>query len=328
MVYSDQRGQSVTRTFYVRDDATKELARMEILSRLAEKNSRYDIVGEVENFPSLHYFGNHVVWCGNFSRSAPTMKQRFILKQSSVKDVIHQVTMTPTDAARYYLAYRFPKQLKARMVQIEHWKPRRHQPMLALPDIYRDMVYLDLKSAYWSILQVVGWDVEYFPDMIVRGQDVNDFPYPENKIARNSLVSLGLPTPAFVWQNGTIKEVNTKKTVNLSLWTVVQDILAAIANEMWELGAVYINTDGYILPASKEHEAIARIGEWGLHSEVKHRGKCKVYGVGAYTIGNHVAKLPYRLNAATVDVNPVDVKFLKREFSWLASKFPPVYGNR
>lgn len=313
-------------SFYVRgDNALKELARMEILSRVRAKNERYDVVGVVDDLPPLSYFGEHMVWCGNFTRSAPTMRERYIRRGAEIKDVIHGITMSPTEAARSYLEFRFPKKLRATMEQINSYKPRRHQPMMALTGHYRDMIYLDLKSAYWSILQVVGWDCEYFPDLIVRGGDVTDFPYPDNKIARNSLVSMCLPSSTFVWHNGRIKEMHMRKNVNLSLWTLVQDVLAGIALELWNLGAVYVNTDGYILPARLESQAIDLIGEWGLWAVTKHRGNCSVYGIGAYTIGSHVCKYGHRLNSATIDINPVDVNLLKTEFSWLASKYPPIY---
>lgn len=292
---------------------------------MTERLSKYDAQHIVDFFPPLTSFGNHIVWCGSFSRTIPTMRQRYILKASLIKDPGLDFVMTPTDAARSYLDYKFPKQLRATRAQIEHWQPRRHQPMLAFPGQYRDMIYLDLKSAYWSILQVVGWDCEYFPSMIVRGGDVSDFPYPKNKIARNSLVSLGLPSPTFVYQGGSIKEMQSKKRINLGLWSLVQDILAAIAGEMWDEGAVYVNTDGYILPASKERIAIERIAQWGLLAEVKHRGNARIYGVGVYSIGSHQTRNTAKLASGTIDINSVNTSVLRDEFGWLASRFPPQY---
>lgn len=298
-----------------------QVAKRAAWSRIAEKSEAYEITDIVRAFPPLHHFGRHGVWVGGYSRSIPSQKWRLL--DGAIVLTEGSAQATPTQVTRAYLDVMFPKQLRAKKSQIDFWKPRRSQPMYTEPGKYNfPMVYLDLKSAYWSIVKIIGWDVDYFPGMLVRRRGCSDFPYPENRLARNSLVSMGLPSKGFYYKDGKIIAVPHSWKVNIGLWTAVQDILHGIADEMIKrAGAVYVNTDGYIVPAENEHIAREVGAEWGLAMSEKFRGRATVYGVGAYSIGGKVCSTHKRFAPSVQAVYPRHRDRLKRYVKFLAERY-------
>lgn len=298
-----------------------QTVRREVWERIREKSESYDTTDVVSGFPPLSHFGREGVWVGSYSRSIPSRKWRLYHAASVCTE--NDLKATPPQLTRAYLDLKFPKQLRARKSQLEFWKPRRSQPMYTLTGNYnREMVYLDLKQAYWSIVKVIGWDVDYFPGMLVRRQACDDYPFTGNRLARNSLVSMGLPSHGFLYKDGRIIAVPHAWKVNLGLWTAVQDILHGIADEMIKrAGAVYVNTDGYILPAA--HEAIGReiAAEWGLRIGEKNRGRATIYGVGAYSIGGNICDRARRFASPIEAVYPRHRDKLKRYFKMLSDKY-------
>lgn len=303
------------------DPAEVQAARREVWERVREKSSAYDETDVVTAFPPLHHFGKAPVWVGGFSRAIPTLKWRLIHADALCTE--GDIQATPTQLTRAYLDVTFPDQLRAKKKQLDFWLPRRSQPMYTEPGKYnREMVYLDLKSAYWSIVKVIGWDVDYFPGMLVRRRGCDDFPFGANRLARNSLVSMGLPSKGFLYVDGRLISIPHAWKVNIGLWSAVQDILHGVADEMIKrAGAVYVNTDGYILPG--ENEAIAReIGaEWGLAMTEKNRGRATVYGVGAYSIGGKICSTHKRFAPSVQEVYPRYRDRLKRYFRMLADRY-------
>lgn len=299
----------------------RESVRREVWERIREKSEAYDFTDIVSAFPPLQLFGRDGVWVGTHSRTVPSKKWRLFHAASILAEGAAQAT--PPQLTRAYLDIRFPKQLRAKKSQLDFWKPRRSQPMYTEVGKYnREMVYLDLKSAYWSIVKVIGWDVDYLPGMLVRRKGCDDFPFAANRLARNSLVSMGLPSHGFLYKDGRMIAVPHAWKVNIGLWTAVQDILHGIADEMIKrAGAVYVNTDGYIIPA--ENEAIGReIGaEWGLAMGEKNRGRATIYGVGAYSIGGKICERTRRFSTSTQAVYPRHRDSLKRYFKMLADKY-------
>lgn len=292
--------------------------RAQVWERLAEKASAYDYEDLVSTFPPLHHFSPDAVWVGTFSRTVPSKKLRLLLKPAVRTE--GRTHATPPQIARAYLDIKFPKQLRACKAQIDFWKPRRVQPMYTLPGMYnKEMCYVDLVAAYWSILSLVGWDVDYFPGILVRRSSVCDFPYPEDKLARNSLVSLGLPGVGILYKDGKVILVPHSWRVNVGLWSAIQDILNGVADDMVKrAGAVYVNTDGYIIPAENINVAYGIAEEWGLPIREKHRGRATVYGVGAYSIGakrcSHARKFAPSMQA----INPYYKRGLKRMLKFLS----------
>lgn len=299
----------------------REMVRLQVWERLAEKSAAYEYTDVVSAFPPLHHFSPHGVWVGSFSRSIPSAKWRLLHSASVLTE--GSAKATPPQVARAYLDLTFPDQLRAKQSQIEFWRPRRSQPMYTEVGKYnREMVYLDLKSAYWSIVKIIGWDVDYFPGMLVRRRGCDDFPFAHDKLARNSLVSLGLPSRGFYFHNGQVVMIKHSWKTNIGLWSAVQDVLHGVADDMIKrAGAVYVNTDGYIVPA--EHEAIAReiAAEWGLPLGEKHRGRATVYGVGAYSIGGKVCPRLRRHAPSMSSVYPRFKDRLRRYMRFLSDRY-------
>lgn len=72
------------------------------------------------------------------------------------------------------------------------------------------------------------------------------------------------------------------KFVNLILWTLVQDVLNGVAADMVDVGAVYVNTDGYILPDDRLAAGFDVLNDWGLTGTIKNYGEAHVVSIGTY----------------------------------------------
>lgn len=244
----------------------------------------------VDEFPPLHTL-EALTFLGNWSWTTPATRQRLILKKVAIE--YGAGYCTPSDLARDYLECKFPA-WKGRC-NTKQWhalvKAKKHQPLYALP-CWGDGHYLDLKSAYWQILQVGGWDIDYSPNRFIGiNSAIWDFPFPEYKLARNCLVSMGLvgklntydPKKGIQWKHKNVK-------VNLILWGFVQDVLHGIASDMLSIGARYINTDGYIVQTDSLDAAFEVSKLWGVNLVVKDSGWFNVRGVADYDIGFHKSK--------------------------------------
>lgn len=258
---------------------------------------------------------------GSFSWTMPEQKRRLALLANLVN--LWGFDQTPTEVARDYLSIHHPRGKRVNRYQGDLFMSvSRGQPMLSVPGDYRDMVYVDLKAAYWSILNVVGWDADYYPGrFLAAGRVPSDFPLANHKPARNSLVSVGLPRTSHVW-NGKrfIHQPGYNKLLNLSLWWTVQDVLHAIAAYAEALGAVYVNTDGYIVPRSTSAALMNHIEDWGLRAAVKAAGDGSVFGVGMYRLGDmETARGGFYL-PPTRSIYPVNSAWLQRRFAWFAAR--------
>lgn len=198
---------------------------------------------------------------------------------------------TPSELARDYLAVTFPNPLRAHHKQIADWRDNfRNAPLYADPCMMRGAVYVDLKSAYWSLVSLFGWNTEYsYRRFWSLGNTCRDFPFSDDKLIRNILVSTGLTTTAQMWTGSKIVTVPSKnRFANLGLWSAVQDTLHFIAREaVTKYEAVYVHTDGYIMPSSSAWDFGDFVASLGLSVGIKHKGDAIIYGAGAYDIGSH-----------------------------------------
>lgn len=243
-------------------------------------------------FPPPREWDDGLIFVGGYSLTMTKSRIQYLLDTIPLPNS----RVTPTQATRDYIAVKFPEKLKSRKSQWAWWEAfPRAQPMATRRGRYRDMVYIDLKSAYWSIVSLVGWDAEYFERYIVRGSDMSDFPFKDNRISRNTLVSGFLPrAKTIAYMDGKLVTIPTgKRQTNYGLWCLVMDVLHGIAWDMWHtFDAVYVNTDGYIIPRHAEDSAIEYIWQkWGLEARQKGAGVAQVWGVGVYDIGTHRAKV-------------------------------------
>lgn len=261
---------------------------------------------------------------GVFSLTSQQTRQRWMLKKEVIE---HEgVYLTPTDIARSYLEVKFGG--KRRRITTLQWQNfygfRRSAPVYAHPCTIQDAVYVDIQSAYWSILSACGWDVDYMPGKWVKKKSgLLDFPFAGHKMARNCLVSVASNETGGmrIW---TGKELLMKRAgnvfVNRMLWSFVMDVLNGIASECIAAGAVYAYTDGFISERSTAQTIVDIISSWGLVASIKREGEAEIKGAGSYRIGEHQTG-KYRLmreRAYDKVDRAVNVAFLKPRFRHFA----------
>lgn len=236
----------------------------------------------LSSFPSLFSIA-HPTFIGSFAWTSKAGGFKLMQERSAIATVSGY--LTPADVARVYIHTKYEKPGRITSKQYREIMLHRQASLYAKPGIYPNASYIDLKSAYWSILQIIGWDVDYMPGRwIAKNSDNRDFPYWKNKLARNCLVSVGLTGEAKMWTGE--KLVTHKKQnpyTNMMLWACVQDVLAGVAGDMVEAGAVYVHTDGYILPEGKKDTALDILASWGLVGEVRDEGNMDVIAAGTYS---------------------------------------------
>lgn len=290
---------------------------LQIIARQKERLEKYKTHVLDKWFPLNRLGVNAIV--GSFAITSTESKQRWILKPYAVN--VGGGVVTPADLARDYIAIRYGGM--RRRVTTEQWKEfnndKRMTPLYCMPNQYDMAYYIDLKSAYYQIMQSVGWDVDYMPNQwLSRATYNDDFPYPDNKLARNCLVSIGLTGNMTMWYADKKQFTHKKKSnpfTNMMLWSLVQDILHAIAKEVIEHGAVYAYTDGYIVEEKHIHAVSRVLDSWLLPYGIKHKGKTDVKGTGAYKIGSHLSK-PYNSSRRryTDTIRNSDNTWLKANF--------------
>lgn len=277
----------------------------------------------VEKFPPLESLQG-MTFLGSFAWTSITTGEKWINRHHAYN--FGGGWCTPSDIAKDYLAVKFPGvRLRCnKRTWEEVVKVRKHQPLFAEPCTLTNAYYLDLRSAYWQLLMLGGWDVEYSPGRFISPRsDVYDFPTPEIKLARNCLVSLGLPSGANVWLPGVGFQQKRphRANVNLVLWGFVQDCLHGFAADMVErAGAVYVNTDGYIIPAERLQEADRLAEEWGLKVSIKESGKATVRGAGDYDIGGHKSRRLRTVPKAFKYLEPRNMEWLRKKVKYFSHR--------
>lgn len=280
-------------------------------------------LNKIEMFPVLREM-QAITYLGSFAWTQPHTKIKWMKERFCYN--IGGGVVTPSDIARDYLANKFGGvRLKCTTKQYDDFvRNRIHQPLYAELVNDMDCYYLDLKSAYWQILMCGGWDVEYSRNsyLSVRS-DVFDFPVPHIKLARNSLVSMGLPAQGTLWnpEKGLQKVRGGSSTVNLVLYGFAMDVLHAVGSEMIDrAGAVYVNTDGYIVPKYMAEEAFKIADEWNMRLELRYDGLATVRGAGDYDIGKARSKRPRQKAHPFNYIIPPKIEWLKKRWNYFSHR--------
>lgn len=131
------------------------------------------------------------------------------------------------------------------------------------------------------------------------------------KISRNSIIGITRSTRN-KWVKG--GEVSYTQKVNHylspTLWGQLQGLLNQIACRMVELGAVWVNTDGYIFDHAIDYElALAQFAEWGItiHSGY---GAGSIYGINSVKIDGVKENKEVIYSRAVVKLSPSDYDFI------------------
>lgn len=277
----------------------------------------------LDNFPPLSGLKEWVL-IGSLSWYGMINNWRWVGRKNA-RNVFGEY-LTASDLAKTYIHAKYNG--KRSRITTDQYRAvvdqRKNQPLYTQPGEYADMHYFDMKSAYWTIIQVIGWDVDYFPGKWLGVKSsCRDFPFWKDKLARNCIVSSGLSGNSIQWTGE--KLVNVRRSnplTNYALWAAVQDVLHGIADDMVKIaGAVYVHTDGYIIPASNYNAALEIMGEWGVIGSIRKSGDAKVYGAGTYTIGDSATKRrSVRFGKPVNTINAQYSKWLRPKFRHFANK--------
>lgn len=255
-----------------------------IVEKIKEKHEKQTIE-IVDRFGNLTLETDRIM-TGSFSWYWMQQKRKQLLRPFALN--FEGVISTPSELARTYLELNYKKQ-RATSEQISYFKASQGAPLYAKPHKFEEGVYIDIRSAYWQILQIVGWDADYNQGKwLGRGAPMDNFPYADIKLSRNCLVTAGLPSLGVFWdgEKQTFKSIPThNRSANLGIWSLTMDILHGVAWDAIAAGAVYAHTDGYICASERAGAVIDAIRGWGLETRIKASGETTVYGVGSYSIG-------------------------------------------
>jgi hypothetical protein len=277
---------------------------------IADKQSKSTYL-IMDDFPDLGTINETVIF-GVYSWYLPSKKERWLLREACY--IFDGIVCSRNDIVRAYLSYYHNKKRRATGLEARAYEKPAFAPLYIRPSTILDSVYIDIKSTYYSICQVIGWDCQYMPNLwLIAGRAPLDFPLPLDKSARNYLISIGNRSTMSIWTNGKFTTKPSFNTfINLSLVHAVMDILHSIASIAVSLGAVYVHTDGYIVPASSQHLLLSEIKKWGLTATIKESGVAIVNGFGNYRIGEKRTRMfnVYSKSEPYSSINKTDVNWL------------------
>ncbi len=293
---------------------------------IEEKQSKKNII-LTKRLPPLSSLKELTI-IGKYSYYQNISQRRIIDKTESI-ELKPGLIETPPNIARTYLFNKYKLSPRISRIQFDaSVESLRQMPNYAKPSNFDHGFYIDIKSAYWSIMNIAGWDVDYYPGKwLSDGTPPDDFPFPEHKTARSCLYSAGAMSsipyydPAYKSKG---KEFpidtfeNGNPLINPGLCKLTSDVLNSIATQAIQAGAVYANTDGFIAPNEKIAGHIVHIiMNWGLEARVKAEGKGGVKSAGAYKVGSEISS-PYKVRK---DTQPINKIFEPRYITWLERSF-------
>ena len=297
-----------------------------LVEKIKEKQSQKKMIF-VNRLPPLSSLKELTI-IGKFSYYQNQSQRRIIHKPEAV-EIIPGLLETPPNVARTYLFEKYKLSPRISRVQFDSVVDSlRQMPNYAAPCEFDYGFYVDIKAAYWRIMNLVGWDVDYWPGKwLSDGTPPDDFPLPEHKTARSCLYSAGALSnipyydPAYKTKgkdNAIDVFKNGNPLLNPGLSKLTSDVLNSIATQAIRAGAVYANTDGFICP--DEHTAghvVHIIRNWGLEASIKAEGPGGVKGAGAYKVGESTSA-PYMIRGEST---PIDKVYAPRYLKWLEKGF-------
>ncbi len=207
------------------------------------------------------------------------------------------VYMPPGEAARTELKRAFPNIKRVGWARGHAVLFDRRPPIKYSGQARGDMVYVDLVGAYHQIYRHLWLDAPY--PRAVRGH------YPlwpiameleEWKAARNSVVGV-CRNRHVVGMRGLKRIKLSVKNLYLSpfLWATVQEILHWIAGMAVAMGAIYVNTDGFIFLGIDASDTFLRfLIDNRLSGTVRAAGEGHIRGWNCYKIGERSETESYR----------------------------------
>jgi hypothetical protein len=192
---------------------------------------------------------------------------------------------------------------------------RASAPYYAVVGRYPGMAYVDLRAAYY-VLYTRWWGLEYWPLRYLTAPRTVirwDEELSGNKLARNALYGLLRGTRKVAYTKAGVFSHPAHQYVYPQVALAVLHTLHAIAHEVvgrW--GAIYVHTDGYIVPANVAPYLV----EW-------------LKGVRISAVGEK-ASIPYIQGVRGRDADRIDrsiLEWLKPRYTWYARLVKEITGE-
>jgi hypothetical protein len=206
-------------------------------------------------------------------------------------------------------------------------------PYYAVVGRYPGMAYVDLRAAYY-VLYTRWWGLEYWPMRYLTAPRTTirwDEELSGNKLARNALYGLLRGTRKVAYTQKGVFSHPAHQYVYPQVALAVLDTLHAIAYEVVERwGAIYVHTDGYIVPATVAPYLVEWLREvWGLEARIDAIGDADIRGVGIYAVGAK-ASIPYVQGVRGRDADRIDrtiLEWLKPRYAWYTKLVREITGE-
>lgn len=253
----------------------------------------------------------------------------------------HDWPIAPHELARPYLNWIHAEQRHGREGSRGNkqvpWR-RESLPMLDLPApmFYSghvtegDLTYVDINACYWQLYTSATLDLDYAPERQRLGVGRIEFLNPGDlrgaKGLRNSVIGVTRTTAVDEARHGVVRRRRTfNKHLSPELWGYIAHTLHAIMREAVErFGACYVHTDGIVVPADRGEAVIRWLAdEWRLESSVRATGPGRVWGLGAYEIGERRSRalVTHGLPICNLlDLDPVLTAALRRWRTFLVER--------
>lgn len=298
-------------SFHQSNAADIDAIREELAYRAEQRSQRWDTRLTAEFTDDwVRYRWPSII--GAYSHTYFGPQRRDLLAKDAIP--LGKAWETPPSVARDYLVMTYRRRRGRLTVSQSQRLEKIQMPLYARPGVLYGGRYVDVKSAWWSILLRAGWDVDYSPnEWLSPGRPPHDFPFPNNKVARSALVSVGRKNEVSIYHPEAkpeqienpnpneykafldslqIKERTSRSynsVMNWGIFALIADVLRGVALEAQQhLGhhLYYWNIDGAIVTGDDAYERLNTIiASWGLEARVKHSGDGWVAGVGSFAVG-------------------------------------------
>ena len=158
--------------------------------------------------------------------------------------------------------------------------------------------YVDVRSAYYAIYRRTSYDCRVWisDDEVVHvgrggmllshGSEI----FASDRLCRNSIVGIARTRRVVTVRHGErVVEEHATRMTSPGLWAYIAAELHTLARIALDHGAVYVNTDGYIVPERQADALIAAIGSLGYSATIRARGVAHLPGFGSFRFPGHVS---------------------------------------
>jgi hypothetical protein len=234
---------------------------------------------EVDKLPIYWQFKRAIL--GNFALTAGN--ERYMIREFVIENEGERETPS-YHFSKLLDGKQFPKKLD-NVSQLAY-------PYKAIPCRLPEAVYLDIRSAFYTIASVFGLENMHREGRyLYLGASKPHSLFAESKLMRALLVA-GVREKSTLqeWTHGEIRtrqfpNKNYAPNLSRSIFAFLHSVHSALYRY-----TVYCHTDGFIIPVWYLHRVSKWLDERQIPYSIKGSGPCQVYGVGSYSIGKEHTK--------------------------------------